>query len=503
MVATGLKVVRWALVVGLLGAGPGLTFGGEPAAELEKLLETRSVSEWTEMAVDSTRDVGAHLDVAVVNGMGVPYVSYYDAAEMDLWFARYVESGGNCGGGRWQCQLVEQGGDVGRYNSISVTSAPGGIGVAIAYYYHDDLLNQAGLKVAEGVCTGTCTFTTHVLEQSNPTIFTWRGLHTSITHDLNGHRHISYQVARAFGNEELRYAFFVGPDSTPAGNCGQAPYYNQWYCMTIVSGEGVGEHSSVVTDFSVAPMAPISSLGGRRPSVAYYDSSLGEPWLATMVGAGGSGNCGPSNSWFCTSASIDLHDAGRSVSVMVEPYGAPHMAFLDATTADLVYASYVGYGGDCGCSILWMDCLWRCRVIENVGQVGAGRTVALAADQDGQPMIAYRDASGDPGPPVLRFAQPRAAAPAGAVPNCGPLSGGPIPLPTWVCTTLDAGGAYAHEGAAVAIDSHLGGTAIAYHELDTYTFPEEGALKVLLQLTPYFADGFESGDTGAWSATFP
>jgi hypothetical protein len=466
------------MVLSLLGAGASGALAAPDNDGLEKFLADTTESGWSELTIDTTRDVGTDIDVAVLPGTGVPYVSYYDydLSGSDLWFARFVGSGGNCGpNGSWGCQLV--GSNVGMHNSIAVYDTGDVIQVIITY------LSGSSLGYSWGECAaGGCVFTPYLIETGTTNVVS-RGLYTSVEFGSNGFPYIAYQTLT---NTNSGYAM-IATRSFGGGNCGIGAVAGLWQCDSIMNATGLGSYTSIVVD----------AFG--RPNVAFYDENLGRPYHAVRIGSGG--NCGPSNSWFCTSPYSDLRDTGRSTSLFVESDGTPHMAYVDATAGEtntLIYASYVAVSGNCGFSNLTFQFEWQCDVIDNyLGAVGVGRTVALVGDSAGEPMIAYRDASSMVDPSVLTFAQPQHAAPPGVAPNCGPSN----PILSWVCTIIDHGGLYQEEAAAVAIASNAAGMAIAYHERDTYVFPVEGNLKVNLQLIPFFADGFESGNLSAWSST--
>ncbi len=465
------------MVGGLLVAVAQPAAAGEVPSGLDGLLETKSMTEWTECTVDSTRDVGTHLDVAVLDG--VPYVSYYDQANDNLWFARQVGSGGNCGpGNSWACQVIDSGGDVGDHNSIAVRQA--GLEVEVLIAYHDTT-NRA-FDYAAGFCDSLgCTFAIHTIATGISGISS-QGLHTSVAYDSSGTPYIAYQMTMVLADESAKVAHFVVDGN---GNCGSGSVAGYWQCDTISSSPGLATSTSIAFD------------GLDRPQIAFYDPEFGYPRHAVRVGAGG--NCGPSNTWWCSQAHINGFDMGASISVLAEADGTPHLAFGDATNEDLVYATFVGANGNCGWSGASLQFEWQCDVIDDdIGPVGSSRTVDVAADASGAPMIAYRDASSSMGPAVLRFAQPYAVAPPGSVPNCGPYV---PPFYTWVCTTLDNGGAYVHEGAAVAISADSSGVAIAYHEEDWFNL--RGNLKAMLLPLPLFADGFETGSTNGWSSVVP
>jgi hypothetical protein len=466
---------QWVLVFIFLGAGASGVLASPAGGDLEEFLADTPESGWSELTIDTTRDVGTHLDVAVLPGTGAPYVSYYDKSGADLWFARFVGSGGNCGpGNSWSCQLVGSTGDIGKYNSIAVRDTGTTIQVIITY------LTGPSLGYAWGECSaGGCTFTPYLIETGTPAVVT-RGLYTSVEFGSNGYPYIAYQTLT---NTNSGYAR-IATRTFGSGNCGVGAVAGLWQCDTILNAPGLGSYTSVALNASGAL------------NVAFYDPINGRPHHAVRVGSGG--NCGPSNSWYCRSPFINSHDTGLSTSLFVESDGTPHLAYVDATTQALVYASYVGSDGTCGFSSISLQFEWWCSVIDpEIGNVGTGRTVALAGDSAGNPMIAYRDASSTVGPAVLKFAKFWTDEQTWML-NCGPWST-LLGAYTWSCTTIDGGGAYQDEAASVAISYESDAVAVAYHEEDTYAYPEEGNLKINLKHIPFFADGFETGDLSRWS----
>ena len=171
--------VRAFVLAGLVALGAGLC--SLPAASAgddpEAALETPSAYPypWIGAYVDEYR-AGTFLGVAVAPDTGEPYVSYYDWDTADLRFARYVHSGGNCGGGVWSCQLVDSAGDVGIYTSLAVFRDATGLHGAISY--HD--ATTGSLKVATGLCGDTCTFETWLIDGGNPAGGAYTGRFTSV-----------------------------------------------------------------------------------------------------------------------------------------------------------------------------------------------------------------------------------------------------------------------------------------------------------------------------------
>ena len=158
---------------------PGLPpLAAQTANGLEKVLASRSPDSWTEITVDSTRDVGTFLSVAIEPQSGAPFLSYYEGEAGDLWFAHYVGTGGNCGpSSSWHCQLVTSTGNVGRYNAIAVhRSLAGEVSVIISFFD----ATQFDLRVARAVCTDACPFAISTIHSGS--INAPKGLHTAVAY---------------------------------------------------------------------------------------------------------------------------------------------------------------------------------------------------------------------------------------------------------------------------------------------------------------------------------
>lgn len=432
-----------------------------------------ATAPWLITTVDSTTlasgvpDFGQYASVAIDPSSGTSWVSYYDATNHDLRVARYVGSGGNCGtGNTWSCETVDSAGSVGQHSSIAV--APGGVGVGIAYY---DATNYA-LKYALYTCIlGPCTWTLYTIEDGS--LFQLFGRYASLEYDSSGAPHIAYHERRTLGDDRLKHAYYVGAPNS--GNCGPD---NRWQCDVIDSGDRVGEYAS------------LDANGANDISIAYYDGGNGALKHAMYVGPGvSSANCGD-NAWHCRiiDPPIVLTDAdvGRYASSRLGSSGTPHIAYFDATSGTLKYAKYVGDGGNCGWSAPVFEYEWQCDVIDDVGTAAVSNLwgISLALDDNGSPIIAYRDSAyTGTEPDSLNVAYPT------LVGNCGPTvtltlpPWGSIPVHLWQCDILDnalSGLGYCDEGAYVSIATNSAGLAtVAYYESDSRY--STGRLKVARQ----------------------
>jgi hypothetical protein len=319
---SGLMLV--ALVL-FLAAGSGPVSGArptEPAKAVKAEASSIANAPWVKMEVDTAADTGQHVSVAIDPIYGGVYVSYYDATAKHLRVAHYMGSGGNCGpGDSWYCQTVDSGNDVGKYSSIAALA--GGVNVS----YHD--ATNGDLKWAEST--------------DYPRHRNWRirtvdrgafpaktGLYTSLSLPSYGSPRISYHFQHPNDDDALKIAVYVGG----SGNCGYGEHAGKWRCDTIVSGEGVGQYTSLGID------------ADWHRHIAYYHAANHELWYATN--ASGT-NCGPGGTtWTCIPVTGATADVGRYASLYVDSAHRFHIAYYDATHKVLKYAVNVGGGGNCG-----------------------------------------------------------------------------------------------------------------------------------------------------------
>lgn len=322
---------------------------------------------------------------------GRPYISYYDANYEGLRMAKYVGSGGNCGSNNnWECELVDNDGNVGQYSSIAI--APDGLPI-IAYY---DTTDGGALKLAiRRVFDWDIRTIDDLLLGS-------AGQYASLAVNTNVRTGISYYHSNFIGNDSLWYAEYVGGGK---GNCSDSDFD----CEQVNYGDRVGKYTSLALDST------------DRPHIAYYDGGIDALKYATYDGG-----------WLYRWISTSQGPAGQFASLAVDVNNGdrPHIAYYDSVNGTLKYAVYVGEGADGNCgmssSVQWE---WRCVDIDSMGTGTHPRGISLALDKAGNPIIAYQTgASG------LKIARP-AAAVGQLTGNCGPA----VPFYTWQCDLISMG----------------------------------------------------------------
>ncbi len=457
-------------VVLFLSTSSGLVVASGPAG----VDVPAPASDWQIGIVDGTREVGYRVSIATDPETGHSYVSYYEGVDGDLWLARTGAPTGNCGpGNTWECQVVDSDGIVGKYSSIAV----GGSGPVASLYisYHD--VTNGSLKIVEGSVTrstGALSFVSHVVEDGVPASGYRAGTATSITVDGSGNPHIGYQVETGGADLIIKYAERVTPGT---GNCGVGA---DWECSPISTDDDIGDYIDIELDV------------GGVPGIAYYKASWdAHPVVATWVGTGGT--CNSSPEWECDAFWRAGVDSGEYVSFAIGTDGRKHLAYRNDTTNSLEWTRY--YGPGVGTNPFNRE------EIEVIGLGGHPSGIAIETDNDAEPIIVYRALESMF--EELRIARPAGAAPWGGLGNCGTRL---MISWTWFCETLDAGNSELEEavgGLAIAVNAN-GEAAVAYRELyHPIATPAEGRLKVALEPSSLFIDGFGSGDTTAWDATVP
>jgi hypothetical protein len=435
----------------MLAVGQGFAGGlsdagaGEPAGVSESPGVT---APWFVDEVDTEGDTGEYASVAYDAFRGAIYVSYYDATSHSLRIARDDRATSNCGPGeKWYCHTLDTAGaDVGRYSSIAVRPAGSGMGIA----YHD--ATNGHLKYLWFDNPNLWTHHIATIDKGIPEFSITTGLYTSVKYSSGDVPFIAYHFQNP-GNVDALMLAYPQPDE---GNCGYGPYYlDDFQCDTIQTGEGIGQYASLALDRL------------DRPHIAYYDRGNGDLMYATsVIGT----NCGPANTWSChrISGSDPAEDVGRYASMYIDGDDRFHIAYYNADTEMLMYATQADSGGNCGVAD-WA----RCIEIDDMPADYHPLGISIDKDPAGYPVIAYQEEGGS-----LNLARPAAALGlSGGGGNCGPGN----PFATWYCETIDPHGDYIfyRNGDSVSLDvSPSGLVNIAYNG---FIINDSGNLRVAYQ----------------------
>ena len=204
---------------------------------------------WQCDTIDGTSGMGQDTSLAEVGGQ--PAIGYYDSANSNLKYARYLSgaTSGNCGpgGNTWQCDTVDSTGSVGFAPSLAEVSGQ----PAISYFDNtsDDLKYAHYLG---GATSGNC----------GPGGNTWQCDTVENLGDMGRYNSlavVSEEPAISYfdnTSSDLKYARYQGGDTS--GNCG--PGGNTWLCGTVDSTGNVGQYTS---------LAVINGF----PAISYFDNT--------------------------------------------------------------------------------------------------------------------------------------------------------------------------------------------------------------------------------------
>jgi hypothetical protein len=383
---------------------------------------------WRISTVDLTpgKDMGQFSSLALDPVNGHPYVSYYNATDRDLRFAKYVGVGGNCGpSADWSCETVDSSGDVGKSSSIDAHYFPaqlplrGRVAIGIAYYDAD----HSALKFSEYDCLllNSCGWQTTTIGSAD---YYTGGRFVSLKYDQNGHPLIAY-IADNTTYSMLNLASYLG---NGGGNCGQdANHHNQWHCETV---DMVAVSSFYLFDY---PSLAIDS--NNNPRIAYisYDVKPGQEWngflkftypVLTM------GSCGVAQAWQCDTIYNMVHNT--PVALVTDLSGKAHVAYHQDING-LAYSSQVGSGGNCGQNSV--D--WTCQSIDTLHwetnpNLPTNMGISMALDsQQREHILYYHPKDGGETMEGLFIAQYTWF---GLKSNCGPSVNGHH---LWTCTPVD------------------------------------------------------------------
>ncbi len=317
-------------------------------------------TSWTCSTLTNTTTVtGDRLDI-ISDANGKIWISQYDSdvAVRDLGIIEYVGSGGTgCANSAWKCYGAKTSGQVGNYPSMAIDQNNR---VWVAFK------GSAGLDVAHYVGSGgNCDDTAWDCKTVDDT--TGSGTGSAIALDASGRPWIAHIDD---SNNDLRLARYVG-----SGGTGCATGVTDWTCEKIEDIPTAGNRGiGLVFDQD------------GRPWISYIDANSNDLYVATYVGTGGTG-C-TNAAWKCT-----LIDDGLitvpSTDITVDGNGKPQIVYGYSGSSGVYVATYVGSGGT-GCATGVTD--WTCTQVE---AVSIGNIVSISTDSDGDPWIAYENATLD------------------------------------------------------------------------------------------------------------
>ena len=242
---------------------------------------------WTITTVDGVGSVGEYASLAIIGGN--PAISYYaGGAAADLKFARNTQPDGS---GTWNIVTVDAAGTVGFYSSLAtINGSP-----AISYYN----VTNGHLKFARNsAADGSGAWTIASVTDGAGTVL---GNYTSLA-VIDGKPAISYH-----GSGNLKMA-----------RSGAADGSGTWSSAVIDSG-------AIVRSTSIAAMQ------NGRPAIGYYDATNRRLKFARNSAADGSGV------WL--KATVNDHDSGEYTSLAILPSGSVGISYYDDDNNDLRWAA--------------------------------------------------------------------------------------------------------------------------------------------------------------------
>jgi cell division septation protein DedD len=313
---------------------------------------------WDYEYIDAALDLVQGTSLALDSG-GTPHISYWNWDTKQVRYALRVSSGGNCGGGQWDCETVASSQEGETALAIDGSDTP-----HLVYSGSlDYAVKSDGSWAIESIPSYVGQFSSLELDGSgNPSISYYDSTHSNLKYaewnggdwdvewvattgesgrysslelDAGGNPHISYSASG-----DLKYAIKNG---------------GEWSYETVDSAGEVGSYNSLALD------------GDGDAHISYFDDTNDDLKYATnRFGA-----------W--TTEIVDL-DGGVSTSIAVDDYGIPHISYFSLSN-ELKYAVWVGGGaGNCFAGSNW-DCETFC------GVYGAYSSIAL--DGSANPHITF------------------------------------------------------------------------------------------------------------------
>lgn len=257
---------------------------------------TLSGSSWITTIVDGLHDdedknqnTGLYPDITINPVTNLPYISYYDATNLNLMLA-------NFNGSKWITYTVDGSvGDVGKFSSIDIDSS----GHIYISYYDEKYYDGPTQRLKFAYWTGS-SWMIMVIDNSDLV-----GTYSSLSVDNSGQVHIAYYDA---ANRSLKYALGVISGSSWL-----------WTIETV--------DDNVASEYDVGKYASIGVNSNDVPFISYYDTIAGNLKLANK----------PTGSPWVLQVIDQEGDVGKYSSLDIDSLGYPHISYYDATLGDLKY----------------------------------------------------------------------------------------------------------------------------------------------------------------------
>ncbi len=240
--------------------------------------------KWHCETVDSGSGVGQYTSLDLVNSGSyvTPYIAYYDETAGDLVLAHYTgwEFGGYCTNVNWYCETVDgtDGSNVGRFVSFRLGSA------SFAYYDATHGKLKYAYDVTSGGNCGGGSFQCDDIED----IGTKTQVGISLAVDGDDNPIIAYMDGSvATGSSDLKVAQPAYALGLLYGNCGPENPFSTWQCTTIDdSGYGAATAQYVAVAFNPDGLATIAYSQYRftiSPPSEDYDLKIAYQRLAVFL----------------------------------------------------------------------------------------------------------------------------------------------------------------------------------------------------------------------------